>query len=56
MEQILPQILGSLYWVICLLGDMMSQMVDLTLKELALGQLELQMVLSETLQHNVQVM
>ena len=32
------------------LGDMMSQIVDLTLEELTLGQLELLIVLSEVLE------
>ena len=34
----------------------MSQIVDLTLEELALGWLGLQVVLSEALKHNAQVM
>ena len=38
------------------LADMMSQIVNLTLKELTLCWLELQMVLSEVIEHNVQVM
>ena len=38
------------------LGDMMSQIVNLTVEKIALCQLELQVVLSEALKHNVQAM
>ena len=38
------------------LGDMMSQIVDLIFKEFTLDWLGLQIVLSEVLKHNMQVM
>ena len=37
------------------LGDMMSQVDDFVLEELALGWLELHIVISEALEHNMQV-
>ena len=38
------------------LGDIMRQIVNLTLEELTPCQLELQVVLSEVLEHNMQTM